>query len=74
MSDPRDKEYDVMRDVVVRAGIRDRIIADLKTAVDLLSGWRERGAGCAGYEPTIEDAEEFARMAKERCDRDWKKL
>lgn len=74
MSDPRSKEYDVMTDIVVRAGIRDRIIADLKTAIDLLSGWRVRGAECAGYEPTLDDAEAYAQMARERCDRDWKKL
>lgn len=74
MADPRAKEYDVMQDVVVRAGIRDRIIADLKTAIDLLSGWRDRGAACAGYEPTIDDAEEYAKMARDRCDRDWKML
>jgi len=74
MSDPRSKEYDVMNDIVVRAGVRDRIIADLTTAIDLLSGWRARGAEYAGYAPTIEDAEEYARMARDRCDRDWKKL
>jgi hypothetical protein len=74
MTDPRAKEYDVMQDIVVRAGIRDRIIADLSTAVHLLSGWRDIGAECAGYKPSIEDAEAYARMAKERCDRDWKKL
>lgn len=74
MSDPREKEYDLMRDVVVRAGVRDRIIADLKTAVDLLSKWRGRGAACAGYEPTIADAEAYAQVAVDRCNRDWKKL
>lgn len=69
-----DDSHDIMRDVVVRAGIRDHIIADLKTAVDLLSRWRLRGAECAGYEPTIEDAEAYAKMAVDRCNRDWKKL
>ena len=69
-----EKEYDVMRDIVVRAGVRDRIIADLRVAIELLSTWRTRGAENAGYGPTLQDAEAYACMAKERCDRDWKKL
>lgn len=72
MSQPA-KQYDIMKDVVVRAGIRDRMIADMRKALEDIANWtgyakqHEFSRGAKG-------AEEHARQALERFKKTWKQL
>lgn len=65
--------YDVMRDVVVRAGIRDAMIADMARALRELADWPTYAA-----EHELPDdvcgAQEHAEMALRRYREAWSKL
>jgi len=62
MSEP---PYDVMRDVVVRAGIRDAMIADMARALEDLADWPKTAAE-QELPDDVAGAQEYAIMALRR--------
>lgn len=67
------KAYDVMRDVVVRAGIRDRMIDDMRGALEDIASWRKT-AKAQEFSRGARGAEEHAAKALERFRRTWAQL
>ena len=59
------REYDVMRDVVVRAGIRDTMIADMARALEALANWSTTAAEHE-FPDDVAGAQEYAEMALRR--------
>lgn len=62
MSDPT---YDIMKDGVVRAGIRDSMIADMARALEALANWPTTAAEHE-FPDDVAGAQEYAEMALRR--------
>ena len=67
------KDYNVMRDVVVRAGIRDRMIEDMRRTLEELSHWTQY-AKAHEFSRGAKGAEEHAARALERFRKNWSQI
>ena len=67
------KEYDVMRDVVIKAGIRDRMIDDMRRALEDIASWRKVSTQ-QGFSRGAKGAEEHAAKALKRFHETWARL
>lgn len=67
------KPYDVMQNVVVKAGIRDRMIEDMRKALEDIASWR-KVAKQQEFSRGAKGAEEHAAKALERFRRAWSQL
>lgn len=65
--------YDVMKDVVVRAGIRDAMIADMARALEALADWPATAAD-HGYPDDVAGAQEYAEQALRRYRENFKRI
>lgn len=72
MSHPA-KGYDVMRDIVVRSGIRDRMIDDLRRSMEEIANWTKY-AKAHEFSRGAKGAEEHAAKALKRFREAWAKL
>lgn len=70
MSEP---PYDIMKDVVVRAGIRDRMIAEMAQALEALANWPTTAAAHE-FPDDVAGAQEYAEMALRRYRETHKRL
>lgn len=57
--------YDIMKDVVVRAGIRDRMIADMAQALEEIANW-QKTAKLYDFSRGAKGAQEHAANALKR--------
>lgn len=58
-------KYDVMRDIVVRAGTRDAMIADMARSLEALANW-PKTAEDHGFPDDVAGAQEYAELALQR--------
>jgi hypothetical protein len=65
--------YDVMNDIVVKAGIRDRMVADLRDAMNNLANWPAYATE-HGFSDDVAGAQEYAETALRRFAAAWKTL
>jgi hypothetical protein len=65
--------YDAMKDVVVKAGIRDTMIADLRAAMENVANWPAYAAKHE-HPDDVAGVQEYAEMALRRFKNDWSKL
>lgn len=65
--------YDVMKDAVVRQGIRDSMIEDMRRSLAVIADWPAE-AEQMDYPCSVEGIREYARGAIRRQREAWSKL
>ena len=65
--------YELMKDVVVKAGIRDRMIADLKAAMENVANWPTYAAEHE-HSDDVAGVQEYAEMALRHFREAWSRL